>query len=48
MIELSLILQEELPADIRDLALFSDGPGWGKEEENHGWADVWRHQGLKF
>ena len=41
-------LQDDLPADVRELALFSDGPGCGKEVEDHGWANLWRHQGLKF
>lgn len=41
-------VQGDLPAEVQDVVLFSDGPGSGQEEENHGWANLWRHQGLRF
>jgi len=43
-----LLKEGDLPAEVQDVVLFSDGPGSGQEEENHGWANLWRHQGLRF
>ena len=41
-------LQDKLPADIEQMANFTDGPGIEQQKLSSGLAGLWRYQGLKF